>query len=214
MKAILRSDLTPLFVVLRDTMVAHRDELIALDGKVGDSDLGLTMSKAFTAAHESVSGNTSDGIGRTIQMAGMSVSKAAPSTMGTLVATGLMRGGKALDGADSIGVPEMARFWAAFLTGVMERGKARPGDKTLVDVLAPVAESLAASAEKGGGLEEALAAANRVAGDALENTKGMMAQHGKAACFQEQTLGLQDAGATVIALLVEAMSRFVSGGEK
>ena len=210
MKTILRTDLTPLFTALRDVMLAHRDELIALDGKVGDSDLGLTMCKAFTAAHESVSANTSDGIGRAIQIAGMSVSKAAPSTMGTLVATGLMRGGKALDGADSIATPEMARFWAAFLTGVMERGKAKPGDKTLVDVLAPVAESLAVSAEQEIGLRDALAEAERVAVAALEKTKEMVAQHGKAACFQEKTLGLQDAGATVIAFLVGAMSRFVS----
>lgn len=214
MNAILRSDLGPLFAALRDTMVVHRDALIELDGKVGDSDLGLTMNKAFAAAHKSVSANGTDGIGRTIQIAGMAVSKEAPSTMGTLVATGLIRGGKALEGASSISTPEMSRFWDAFLVGVMERGKARRGDKTLVDVLAPVAECLAQAASKNTPLELALADAAKAAAAGLEATKGMLAQHGKAACFQEKTIGLQDAGATVIVLLVEAMSAFVSGSKR
>ncbi len=203
-----KADLTPLFASLRDVFVAQRDYLIALDGKVGDSDLGLTMNKAFLAAYESVSANTEDPVGRTLQLAGMAMAKAAPSTMGTLLATGFMRGGKALESAIFIGTAELSLFWSAFLNGVGERGKAKRGDKTLIDVLAPIAEAFAAAGPVG--LAAACASAAAAAAQGLEATKGMIAQHGKAACFQEKTLGLQDAGATVGFLLADTLRAFVA----
>ena len=209
MEIISKSDLAGLFGQLREVFAAKRDLLIELDGKVGDSDLGLTMNKAFIAAYDSVSANVADPVGRTIQLAGMAIAKAAPSTMGTLVATGFMRGGKSLEAAASIGCAEMALFWNAFLTGVIERGKAKRGDKTLIDVVAPIAEALDASAATQATLALALSNATAAATAGLEATKGMIAQHGKAACFQEKTLGLQDAGATVGLLIIDTMRAFV-----
>ncbi len=214
MDSIGKAELVPLFASLRDVFISQRDYLIDLDGKVGDSDLGLTMNKAFLAAYESVSANSADAVGRTLQLAGMAMAKAAPSTMGTLVATGFMRGGKALESFSSIGSAEMSLFWAAFLNGVIERGKAKRGDKTLIDVLAPVSESLGTSVACAATLPEALARAAEAAAKGLDATKGMIAQHGKAACFQEKTLGLQDAGATVGFLIVDTLRAFVAERKK
>jgi dihydroxyacetone kinase-like protein len=209
MDSITKEDLPALFEALRDVFVSQREALIALDGKVGDSDLGITMNKAFVAAFESVRNNATDTIGKTVQLAGMAVAKAAPSTMGTLVATGLMRGGKALEGAQAWGTAEMSAFWDAFLKGVADRGKAQLGDKTLLDVLSPVALSLQATKASDTPLPQALAQAVQAAHDGLEATKAMVAQHGKAACFQEKTIGLQDAGATVGVFIIETMHAFV-----
>lgn len=210
MDHIKKEDLPALFEALRDVFVAQREALIALDGQVGDSDLGITMNKAFVAAHESVCHNAADPLGKTVQMAGMAVAKAAPSTMGTLVATGLMRGGKALEGAQAWGTTEMHAFWDAFFKGVADRGKAQLGDKTLLDVLSPIVLSLQAASAQASDLSTALAQAAQAARDGLEATKGMQAQHGKAACFQEKTVGLQDAGATVGVLIIETMHAFVA----
>ena len=214
METISRADLVGLFATLRDVFVAQRDFLIALDGKVGDSDLGLTMNKAFVAAYESVAGNVTDPIGRTVQLAGMAMAKAAPSTMGTLVATGFMRAGKALEAVSAIGTAEMASFWTAFLNGVVERGKAKPGDKTVVDVLDPISQSLTASSAVQASLPNALVRAAQAAAAGLEATTGMIAQHGKAACFQEKTLGLRDAGATVGFLMIDAMRAFAAPADR
>ena len=210
MQSIDKGDLAGLFARLREVFVAQRDFLIDLDGKVGDSDLGLTMNKAFTAAAESVAANTADPIGKTLQVAGMVIAKAAPSTMGTLTATGFMRGGKAVAECSTIGTPEMAAFWRAYLDGIVERGKAKPGDKTLVDVLGPIVAALEASAQSDTPLFDALTLATEAAAAALEGTKAMIAQHGKAACFQEKSLGLQDAGATVGLLIIDAMRGYVA----
>jgi dihydroxyacetone kinase-like protein len=212
MQSIDKAGLPGLFEALRDTFVAQREFLIDLDGKVGDSDLGITMNKAFIAAFDSVKANAADPIGKTVQLAGMAIAKAAPSTMGTLTATGFMRGGKAVGDAAAIGTGELAAFWRAYHDGVIERGKAKPGDKTLIDVTGPIVASLEASAASGLDLPVALTAAAGAAGAALEATKLMVAQHGKAACFPDKSIGLQDAGATVGFLIIDTMRRHATAG--
>ena len=211
MDSINSADLVKLFDALKTTFAEQREFLISLDGKVGDSDLGITMSKSFAAAYDTVAAEAEDApIAKKLKTAGAVMAKTAPSTMGTLTATGFLRGGKALEEASVIGTAEMAAFWRAFANGVAERGKAKVGDKTLLDVLDPVARSLEASAATGASLAVALATAADVAAEALEATKSMVAQHGKAAAFQEKTVGLQDAGATVGVFLVQTMRDFVA----
>lgn len=211
MDAIKAADLLRLFESWKVLFAEKREELIALDGKVGDSDLGITMSKAFAAAAEAVGAEgEAAGPGRLLRTAGATMARAAPSTMGTLTATGFLRAGKALEGVAELGTGDVATFWRAFRDGVAERGKARLGDKTLLDVLHPIAETLEAQAAAGAPLAAALAAASQSAAAALEATRSMTAQHGKAAAFQERTVGLQDAGATVGVLIVTRMSDFVS----
>lgn len=212
MDALRADDLIGLFQRWRDMFAAQREFLIALDGKVGDSDLGITMAKSFAAAADTVTAEgAAAGITKLLRSAGAIMAKTAPSTMGTLTATGFLRGAKALEGAEAIGTPEAAAFWRAFATGIAERGKAKLGDKTILDVLDPVAGALEQAAASGLALAPALKQAADAAEAALERTKTMVAQHGKAAAFQEKTVGLQDAGATVGVLLVSTMSDFVAG---
>ncbi|KAB2671635.1 DAK2 domain-containing protein [Brucella tritici] len=213
MNVITASDLINLFDRWKQLFAEQREFLIALDGKVGDSDLGITMSKAFAAAAEAAhTEGEAAGIAKLLRTAGATMARVAPSTMGTLTATGFLRASKACDGIDALGTPEIAAFWRAYRDGIAERGKAKVGDKTLLDVLDPIAVTLEAQAAAGASLTDALAAAAKAAEDALEATKTMVAQHGKAAAFQEKTIGLQDAGATVGMLLITSMSAFVSAG--
>lgn len=211
MNVITASDLISLFDNWKQLFAEQREFLIALDGKVGDSDLGITMSKAFAAAAEALHAEgEAAGIAKLLRTAGVTMARVAPSTMGTLTATGFLRASKACDGIDALGTAEIAAFWRAYRDGIAERGKAKVGDKTLLDVLDPIAVTLEAQVTAGASLANALAAAAKAAEDALEATKTMVAQHGKAAAFQEKTVGLQDAGATVGMLLITSMSAFVS----
>lgn len=210
MEVINATDLVGLFAAWKEKFAAEREFLIALDGKVGDSDLGITMSKAFAAAHEAVAAEAEDAtIAKKLRTAGVIMAKTAPSTMGTLTATGFIRGSKALENAHTIGIHDAAAFWRAFADGVAERGKAKLGDKTLLDVLDPIAHTLERSVEEGDDLPVALQKAAAAAAAALEATKLLVAQHGKAAAFQEKGRGLQDAGATVGVFLIETMRDFV-----
>lgn len=208
------ADMIRLFASWKTLFADRREELIALDGKVGDSDLGITMSKGFAAAAEAVAaeGESAD-IGKLLRVAGAVMARTAPSTMGTLTATGFIGAGKALQGANSLGSPEIALFWRSFRDSVAERGKAKLGDKTLLDVLDPVAVTLDAQAASGATLMHALAQAAQTAELALEATKLMKAQRGKAAAYQDATIGLQDAGATAGTLMIVRMWEFVHSSD-
>nr|WP_321442993.1 dihydroxyacetone kinase subunit L [uncultured Cohaesibacter sp.] len=210
MKSIEPALVVGLFDRFASRFEAERDALIALDGKVGDSDLGLTMSKAFVAARDRVHDLEQPGLGDLMKQAGAAISKAAPSTMGTLMATGFLRGGKALGDAQMLDVAGLAAFWRAYADGVAQRGKAQLGDKTVLDVLDPIATAFEEQAAAGAELEGAGQVVAKAAADALEATKQMVAQHGKAAAFQEKTVGLQDAGGTVASILAEELCLFLN----
>lgn len=206
------TDLVRLFGAWKTTFAEQRAFLISLDGQVGDSDLGITMSKSFAAASDAVSAAEPGlSVSKVLRTAGAVMAKTAPSTMGTLTATGFLRASKALENAEALRTAEAAIFWRSFYDGVADRGKAKLGDKTLLDILDPIARSLEASAAAGDTLGGALSTATDVAAEALENTKTMVAQHGKAAVFREKTVGLPDAGATAGFLVIQTMRDFVAG---
>lgn len=200
-----------LFKSWKELFAEQREFLIALDGKVGDSDLGITMSKSFAAAAEALeTEGEAAGISKLLRTAGATMARTAPSTMGTLTATGFLRASKAVEGKDKLDTADMAAFWRAYRDGVAERGKAKVGDKTLLDVLDPIATTLEKQAAANVPLSDALKVTAEAAEEALEATKSMLAQHGKAAAFQEKTVGLQDAGATVGSFLISRLADFAA----
>jgi dihydroxyacetone kinase-like protein len=191
---------------LKQSMDDNRGRLIELDRAVGDGDLGLTMTKAFTTAEETASTASETLPGKLLIRVGMAVAQAAPSTMGTLVGTGFMRGGKAIGEAEKITVREMATFLRAFTDGIMERGKTKPGNKTIVDSLHPATVAMEKACAEGKSLTDALADATAAAEEGNEAAKQMKAQHGKAAVFQEQTIGKEDPGAYVGVLIIRGFA--------
>jgi len=210
LQSLTAEDLISLFQSWKKLFAEQRDFLITLDGKVGDSDLGITMSKSFAAAAETLAAEGPDGgISKLLRSAGATMARTAPSTMGTLTASGFLRASKAVEGMSELGTAEMAAFWRAFCDAIAERGKANIGGKTVLDVLDPIATSLEQQARLGASLDDALNVTAEAAANALELTKAMLAQHGKAAAFQEKTIGLQDAGATVGYFLIRRLADFV-----
>ncbi len=195
---------------MNEVAASNKDYLIELDSKMGDGDLGLTMAAVFAALDDFAQSYTDEDIGGLLMKGGMAMAKAAPSTMGTLMATGFMRGGKAVKGSSELGINEVAAFWTAFVEGIMDRGKSKPGEKTIIDALYPAAESFNASAAAGEDIAEAAAGAKTAAEEGLEKTKNMVAQHGRAAYYQEKSKEIQDPGATMGSILVGTFADFIA----
>ena len=172
-------------------MTEKKDWLIELDSVVGDSDLGLTMSDGFTAAAGAAADSGLTDVGRLAYQAGKAMAAAVPSTMGTLMASGLMNAGKELKGREEA---DDETFFRAWLEGVQNRGKAQLGEKTFLDGLAPAVEAL-----KEGKTPQETA---DIAWQAFQNTKGMLARHGRMAIRGEASRDLLDPGAAVAALLM------------
>ncbi len=190
-------------------MEENKSRLIALDQVVGDGDLGLTMANGFGGAARDAECMNEPDPGKLFMKAGMAINKHAPSTMGTIMATGFMRGGKATAGKAELDSADLAKFFQAFLDGVVERGKAKPGDKTVVDAILPAAEAARAAAGKS--LADALAAILAGAEKGVENAKPLMSQHGKAAVFREKTMGLEDPGSVAFRLVVKGFVEAAKG---
>ena len=146
----------------------NRELLIELDSVMGDGDLGLTMAALFKAADEFAKDYSDEDIGTFLMKNGMLMAKTAPSTMGTLMATGFMRGGKALKGKTTVELDDMVLFWRSFTDGIAERGKSKVGEKTILDSLDPAATALENAT---GSLKEALNSAKEAALQGVEATK-------------------------------------------
>jgi dihydroxyacetone kinase-like protein len=204
-------DAKNLLGALKETMVSNRDRLIELDGVMGDGDLGLTMAGAFSAAADESAASAETDIGKLFTKAGMAMARAAPSTMGTLMGTGFMRGGKALREKTELFLGEMAAFWRAFVEGLEERGKAKPGDKTIIDSLDPAAAALEKAASAGKSLDEGFADARAAAEAGVEQTRTMTAQFGRMAYNQEKSRTLIDPGSVAGCLLITAFADYIAG---
>ena len=175
---------------ISDIMAENRDHLIEMDSIVGDGDLGLTMGDGFKAADGSVTD-----AGKLLYQAGKAMASAVPSTMGTLMASGLMQAGKVLKGTETLENADVAKIFEAYEAGVANRGKAKVGEKTFIDGIHPAVESLNAAAAEGSSLEEMAAGAVKAAEDGFKNTTTMIAVHGRAATRGEASRSLEDPGA-------------------
>ena len=200
-------DIQSIILQIKNIMDANQDKLMELDSVMGDGDLGFTMTKAFAAANEEAGKSEEKIPGKLLMRLGMVIAKTSPSTMGTLVATGFMKGGKSIDTNEEIGPEELAVFFESFVRSIMERGKSVPGNKTIIDTLFPAAEALRLSATES--LVKSISAAREAALKGLEASTKMKAQHGRAAYYQDDSIGKQDGGATVGTYIIEGFYRHI-----
>lgn len=185
-------------------MEENKDYLYELDAALGDGDLGITMTTGFGKAVEEVAKSDEADLGKLFMLIGMTFAKAVPSTMGTLVASGFMKAAKALKGKAELDTGDLATFAESFVTGIMERGKAKPGDRTIIDALNPAYLAIKAAAEQGADPAAAAAAAVKAAEEGIEATKSMKAAFGRGVFFGDKVLGRPDQGAVVGCLLYKA----------
>jgi phosphoenolpyruvate---glycerone phosphotransferase subunit DhaL len=204
------NDIRAVMRELKQSMERNQELLTQLDSAMGDGDLGITMTRAFTVADEEAQRSEEALPGKLFAKLGMGIAKAAPSTMGTLVATGFMRGGKALGEASLLAPADLACFFEAFVKGIMERGKSAPGNKTIIDTLYPASEALRASSASSETLPIAMGRALVAARQGLEESTQMKANHGRAAYYQDASIGRVDGGATVGLLLIEGFYKVIS----
>ncbi len=188
-----------------DIMNENKDYLIELDANSGDGDLGLTMSKGFEAAREKVNASDEADLGKLLFAAGSAIASAVPSTMGTLMGSGMLGAAKALKGKESLDAAGFAAFAKGYYDGVQKRGKANPGERTLLDSLKPAADAALEAAE--GGCDDAKEIAQKAYDAAcagVEATKEMAPVYGKAFVHREKLHGVPDQGAIVGSLLYKA----------
>jgi dihydroxyacetone kinase-like protein len=211
MKALLRKDdIIRILQEISGIMDDNKDDLCKLDGALGDGDIGLTMSKGFKAVVANIPNLPEEDIGGLLMKSALVMGEAVASTMGTLFSTALLRGGKALAGKNELQGDDLLRFFEAMVEGIIARGKAKVGDKTILDSLAPAVEAMVLAHKENAALPELMNKAYEAAEQGVQNTISMQSKHGRAARYLERSIGLQDPGATVGALFIKGFANYLA----
>ncbi|MBE3102606.1 MAG: dihydroxyacetone kinase subunit L [Firmicutes bacterium] len=203
------SDLEGLFAKVKDVMIENKDWLFELDSAMGDGDLGITMSTGFSKVYEMISALEEEDIGKIFMKVGMTLAETVPSTLGTLMATGFMRAGKTIQGKTEVDLANSVLMASVFVEGIIERGKAKPGEKTIIDSLYPAFQALKLASEEGKNLKEGFKKAYEAAKGGVEDTKEMLPKHGRVVWYREKSIGKKDPGAVAGMLLIKAFYEYL-----
>jgi dihydroxyacetone kinase len=188
------------------TLDANRDYLTDLDQAIGDGDLGITAGKMAGGLRTFLDAEQVGDIGKYLGLAGMAVNRAASSSLGTLLATALMRAGKEVQGKSSLEASDLASMLHAADVGIQERGKARPGDKTVIDVINPAAAAYSAALEDGMDPSAATQQMLEAAQQGLDTVTPIRSRIGRASWVGERTEGKVDPGAAAGLLILKAIA--------
>jgi phosphoenolpyruvate---glycerone phosphotransferase subunit DhaL len=186
------------------SVAEQRDHLTGLDAAIGDADHGANMHRGMTAVVAALDTTPAADPAALFKQAGMTLVKSVGGASGPLYGTLFLRMAPATGGAATLDPETFAKALRAGLEGVLARGKAELGDKTMVDALAPALDALDAALAAGEPLAEALRAASAAADEGRDATVPLVARKGRASYLGERSAGHQDPGATSAALLVAA----------
>lgn len=176
------------------------DELNALDGQLGDGDLGVTMVRGGREVVASLPALPPE-IGESLMKVAQAFTKVSGSSYGTLLATGLMSAAKATRGRTDVAWSEISPLLAGAFEAMRTRGKASLGDKTVLDVVNAVAEATK-------GLDDPaaiLAAARAAVAETMDRFRNEPAKIGRARIFAEKSMGLDDPGMRAFKAILDGL---------
>jgi len=204
------STLITVFGSVADDVIAAQAELNSLDSVAGDGDLGLTMTTAAEAIRELLPELEGVELTDALKRCGALLARKAPSTSGTLLATALLRAGAAAAKEPALPatpLATLARLVAAAVEGIEQRGKAKLGDKTLLDALVPASQALQRASDTGSDLPSALKQAANAATLGAAETREMRPRIGRASWLADRSAGHEDGGARLVALMFASAAR-------
>lgn len=183
----------------------NKSYLTDLDSAIGDADHGTNMDRGFKKVAEKLPSVADKDIGNILKAVGMTLISSVGGASGPLYGTFFMRGGMAADAKEELSDEDLAAMLQGAVNGVMERGRAQPGDKTMIDALLPAIAALKEGVAGGkgcvGAMEDAVAAAEQ----GMKDTIPLQARKGRASYLGERSIGHQDPGATSSYLILNAL---------
>jgi phosphoenolpyruvate---glycerone phosphotransferase subunit DhaL len=178
--------------------------LTDLDAAIGDADHGINMDRGMTAVVAALDESAPADMAALCKQVGMTLVKSVGGASGPLYGTFFLRMATAIGSGDSVAAADFAKALRAGVEGVVQRGRAEAGDKTMFDALAPALDALDATLASGSGLAAALADATVAAEKGCNATESMVARKGRASYLGQRSVGHQDPGATSAAMLIAA----------
>lgn len=196
------------FVVnsVTDTVLENENYFGELDAVAGDGDFGYSLARGFEIVKQDWdSYDRTDG-GVFLTKVAMTISARIGGTSGPIWGTAILRVGTNLKGKPTFEAADVIKGLRAAVEGIKARGKAELGDKTLLDSLVPAIDTLEEQINAGASAADAVAAMAVTARQAADDTAKLQARRGRASYTGERSIGSVDAGATAIAVLLEALA--------
>ncbi|MGH3081751.1 MAG: dihydroxyacetone kinase subunit DhaL [Gaiellaceae bacterium] len=181
----------------------NREYLTRLDAAIGDADHGINMDRGMKAVRAKLDGLEGDDIGALLKTVGMTLVSTVGGAAGPLYGTFFLQMGVATAGKSELEPEDWAAALDAAVAGVRMRGKADPGDKTMVDALIPARDTFSAAVAGGASFDEALRRSAEAAEEGMLATIPLVAKKGRASYLGERSAGHQDPGATSSQLLIK-----------
>lgn len=187
-------------------IIEAEPELTDADRNLGDGDHGIGMQRGMSAVLEKFSSGELETISKAFTGMGMTMMSSMGGASGAIFGTMFRSGGKAIEDATVLDAACLSEMLAAGNEGVMTRGGAKQGDKTMIDALAPAAAKAKESA--GMPLHEALVVVAAAAEEGREASRDLIATIGRAKTLGEKSIGFPDAGACSVAIMLRAMADY------
>ena len=185
------------------TIAANKDYLTELDSAIGDADHGANMDRGFQAVLTKLPSVADKDIGTVLKTVGMTLVSTVGGAGGPLYGTFFMQMGTTTVGKLELTIDDWVTALEAGVNGVIMRGKANPGDKTMVDALTPALTTLKQATSNGTPLPTALQQSAQAAEQGMLDTIPLVARKGRASYLGERSAGHQDPGATSSHLLLK-----------
>jgi dihydroxyacetone kinase-like protein len=209
--AIRKDDVLAWLVSLQQIYSENRQRLTDLDAAIGDADHGTNMDRGFTAVKAALDANAPEEIAAILQTAATVLIRTVGGASGPLYGTFFLRASAACAGKGEVDGAGVAALFQAGTEGVRQRGKAAPGDKTMLDALLPACAAMKRAIESGSRIPEILDAGASAAAEGMLATIPMQARKGRASYLGERSIGHQDPGATSAFLLIDAAAKIWRG---
>jgi dihydroxyacetone kinase-like protein len=188
------------------TVAEHKVELTHLDRDIGDGDHGENLSRGFTAVITKLDAGAPEAPTAVLKLVATTLISTVGGASGPLFGTAFLRAATSVGDAETLDGAAVAGALTAARDGVVARGKAESGDKTMVDALTPAVNAAKAAADGGGSVTEVLSAAADAAAEGAEATFPLQARKGRASYLGERSIGHIDPGAQSTAYLLRALA--------
>jgi phosphoenolpyruvate---glycerone phosphotransferase subunit DhaL len=185
------------------SMAENREYLTRLDSAIGDGDHGINMDRGMKAVLAKLDGLEGEDIGGLLKTVGMTLVSTVGGAGGPLYGTLFLQMGMATTGRSELEPEDWAAALEVAVTGVQSRGKAEPGDKTMIDALIPARDAFTSALADGASFEDALRRSADAAEEGMLATVPLVAKKGRASYLGERSAGHQDPGATSSHLLIK-----------
>lgn len=200
------NDVKNMMVFISNRVIEIKDELTDIDSKLGDGDMGMSMSKGAMAVIDAVHTAPEDAdLTKIFLLSASALNKAAPSTMGTLLSGALLAVGKSLAGKTQLEVEDIIKIPTTMADAIAARGRAKVGDKTILDAFIPYAQVLKEVYQEKNNFNTAKVLAYESAVQGMESTKGIKAKTGRASWLGERNMEYPDGGAYMLCKVTEVL---------